>query len=99
VPGWTGAENLGPTGIQSLERPFRSESLYRLSYLGLRSTITYLVFTLKLVLHETESPQLPGKFKGRENRVLRGERDEGRARKGAVRVDPRSGVSQGVLLP
>ena len=27
---WTGAENLAPTGIQSLDRPVRSESLYRL---------------------------------------------------------------------
>ena len=33
VPGpvWTGAENLAATGIQSLDRPARSESLYRLS--------------------------------------------------------------------
>jgi len=29
---WTGAENLPPTGIQSLDRPARSQSLYRLSY-------------------------------------------------------------------
>jgi hypothetical protein len=27
-PVWTGAENLAPTGIRSLERPTRSESLY-----------------------------------------------------------------------
>jgi len=31
-PVWTGAENLTPTGIQSLDRPARSQSLYRLSY-------------------------------------------------------------------
>jgi hypothetical protein len=31
-PVWTGAENLAPTGIQSPDRPARSESLYRLSY-------------------------------------------------------------------
>ena len=31
---WTGAENLSPTGIRSLDRPARSESLYRLSYPG-----------------------------------------------------------------
>ena len=30
--GWTGAENLAPTWIRSLDRPARSESLYRLSY-------------------------------------------------------------------
>jgi hypothetical protein len=29
---WTGAENLAPTGIQFLDRPAYSESLYRLSY-------------------------------------------------------------------
>ena len=33
-PVWTGAENLAPTGIRSLDRPARSESLYRLSYPG-----------------------------------------------------------------
>jgi len=31
-PVWTGAENFAPTGIRSLDRPARSESLYRLSY-------------------------------------------------------------------
>jgi hypothetical protein len=29
---WTGAEILAPTGIRSLDRPARSESLYRLPY-------------------------------------------------------------------
>jgi hypothetical protein len=33
-PVWTGAENLAPTGIQFPDRPTRSESLNRLSYLG-----------------------------------------------------------------
>jgi len=33
-PVWTGAENLASTGIRSPDRPARSESLYRLSYLG-----------------------------------------------------------------
>jgi len=33
-PVWTGAENLAPTGIQTRDRPARSESLYRLSYPG-----------------------------------------------------------------
>jgi hypothetical protein len=31
-PVWTGAENLAPTGIQSLDRPACSQSLYRLCY-------------------------------------------------------------------
>ena len=29
---WTGVEDLAPTGIRSLDRPARSQSLYRLSY-------------------------------------------------------------------
>jgi hypothetical protein len=33
-PVWTGAKNLAPIGIRSLDRPARSESLYRLSYPG-----------------------------------------------------------------
>jgi hypothetical protein len=33
-PVWTGAENLAPTGIRSLDRPASSESLYRLRYPG-----------------------------------------------------------------
>ena len=33
-PVWTGAENLAPTGIRSLDLPARSQSLYRLSYPG-----------------------------------------------------------------
>jgi hypothetical protein len=31
---WLGAENLPSTGIRCLDRPARSESLYRLSYAG-----------------------------------------------------------------
>jgi hypothetical protein len=31
-PVWTGAENVAPTGIQSPDRPARSQSLYRLRY-------------------------------------------------------------------
>ena len=31
-PVWTGAENLASTGIQSPDRPARSQTLYRLSY-------------------------------------------------------------------
>jgi hypothetical protein len=33
-PAWTGAENFLFTGIRSLDRPVRSDSLYRLSYPG-----------------------------------------------------------------
>ena len=35
-PVWTGAENLAPTEIRSPDRPARSQSLYRLSYLAHR---------------------------------------------------------------
>ena len=35
-PVWTGAENLAPTGIRSPNCPAHSESLYRLSYPGIR---------------------------------------------------------------
>ena len=35
-PVWAGAENLATTGIRSPDRPACSESLYRLSYSGLR---------------------------------------------------------------
>jgi hypothetical protein len=31
---WTGAENLAPNGIRSLDRPARSKSRYRLRYPG-----------------------------------------------------------------
>jgi len=37
-PVWTGAENLAATGIQSPDRPARSQSLYRLSYPAHRDT-------------------------------------------------------------
>jgi hypothetical protein len=33
-PVWTGAENLVPIGIRSLDLPARSESLYQLRYSG-----------------------------------------------------------------
>jgi len=33
-PVWTGVENLVPTRIRSLDRPARSQSLYRLRYLA-----------------------------------------------------------------
>ena len=33
-PVWTGVENVAPTGIRSPDRPARSQSLYKLSYLA-----------------------------------------------------------------
>ena len=33
-PGWTGTENLAPTGIQSLDHPARRQSLDRLRHLA-----------------------------------------------------------------
>jgi hypothetical protein len=38
---WTGAENLAPTGIRSLDRFARIESLYRLSYPGPQIWLIY----------------------------------------------------------
>jgi hypothetical protein len=35
-PVWTGAENLAPTGVRTPDLPARSESLYRLRYLGVK---------------------------------------------------------------
>jgi hypothetical protein len=43
-PVWTGVENLAPTGIQSPDRPARSESLYRLSYPGPEYGINFILF-------------------------------------------------------
>ena len=50
VPGpvWTGAENLAPTGIRSLDLPAHSESLYRLRYPALYiQFITTVCFALQ----------------------------------------------------
>jgi len=48
---WTGAENLAPTGIQSPDRPARSQSLYRLRYPAheLFGCVLYLMFELLLL--------------------------------------------------
>jgi len=43
-PFWTGAENLAPTGIRSLDRPARSQSLYRLSYPALWHCAYFIIF-------------------------------------------------------
>ena len=40
-PVWTGAENLTPTRIRSLDRPVRSQSLYRLRYPAHKMSRTY----------------------------------------------------------
>ena len=48
-PVWTGAENL-TTGIRSLDRPTRSESLYRLSYRG-----PYVIIEYKLLKYRIET--------------------------------------------
>jgi hypothetical protein len=45
-----GAENLAPTGIQSPDRPARSESLYRLSYPGPRGINLCLFYFVTQVL-------------------------------------------------
>ena len=45
-PVWTGAENLVPTEIRSLDRPARSESIYRPSYLGPQ----ILLFQIKIAI-------------------------------------------------
>ena len=45
APVWTGAENLSPTGIRSLGRPARSQSLYRLRYAALFWVLAKLKFS------------------------------------------------------
>jgi hypothetical protein len=45
-PFWTGAENLAPTGIRSLDRSARSQSLYRLSYPSHVLTIAIMNITV-----------------------------------------------------
>jgi hypothetical protein len=40
-PVWTGAENLTPTGIRFANRPARSQSLYRLSYVTNHSKVKF----------------------------------------------------------
>jgi len=54
VPGpvWTGAENLAPTGIQSPDRPARSQSLYRLSYPAHNNKILKQQLTAKIFFFE-----------------------------------------------
>ena len=44
-PVWTGAENLAPTGIRSPDRPYLSQSLYRLSYLDVSALIEIVSVT------------------------------------------------------
>jgi len=44
-PVWTGGEGLAPTGIRSLDRPARSQSLYRLRYPSHLIIITVILIT------------------------------------------------------
>ena len=46
---WTGVKNLAPTGIQSLDRPACSQSVYRLHYPALTFTITYWIFICHII--------------------------------------------------
>ena len=51
-PVWTGAENLvPPTGIRSLDRPARSESLYRLSYRGPHISYKHVLLLFRFILN------------------------------------------------
>ena len=44
-PVWTGAKNLAPTGIQSPDRPARSQSLYRLRYQAHSTDVLFQIST------------------------------------------------------
>jgi hypothetical protein len=50
-PVWTGAKNIAPTGIRSLDRPVRSESLYRLSYRGPQTLQRTDVFRIVITIN------------------------------------------------
>ena len=45
---WTGAENLGPTGIRSPDRPARRQLLYRVRYPDHRYTLLKTIFSAGL---------------------------------------------------
>jgi hypothetical protein len=47
---WTCAENLAPAGIRFPDRPARSESLYRLSYLGPSMIIMMMVIIIIIII-------------------------------------------------
>jgi len=47
-PVWTGAANLSPTGIRSLDSPARRQFLYRLSYPGSEGAVSTF---FKLINH------------------------------------------------
>ena len=42
-PVWTGTENLARTGIRSVDRPARSQSIYRLSYRAQKIVIKLVI--------------------------------------------------------
>ena len=56
-PDWTGVEKLASTGIRSLDRPDRSQSLYRLSQPGPRRQIQYNL--KKCYTHHTDLTSEP----------------------------------------
>jgi len=61
-PVWTGAENLTPTGIQSPDRPARSQSLYRLSYRAHTQYRAVLIFLFKLCCPDQITVQFWGQY-------------------------------------
>jgi hypothetical protein len=63
-PVWTGAENPTSTGIRSLHRPARSQSLYRLSYRAHKSLVFLVqVFSCNKVIRSTVILKFPSKMK------------------------------------
>jgi hypothetical protein len=52
---WTGAENVALTGIRSLDRPARSESVHQLSFPG---TQNYSITTVQRTATATTNPTL-----------------------------------------
>jgi hypothetical protein len=68
-PASTSAENLAPTGIRSLDRSARTESLYRLSYRGPRVQLEVLCKSVEVVYGfvalETGTRRIVGKMRPR----------------------------------
>jgi len=60
-PVWTGAENLAPSGIQSPDRPARSQSLYRLRYPAhlKEGDIIYCNYTISISFKTYNKPAKP----------------------------------------
>ena len=68
-PVWTGAENFAPTGIWSPDRPARSQSLYRPSYLACYKGNIYIFIYLFLFIYLSTAFCIPFEItkKGRYN--------------------------------